>query len=116
MLLKAVESAEQELVPDNPVYRVTQSQVLRKAASDSDHDAIIFDYLARLEQSIGKLSSQIEFQPKYPTALQLSSGGLGSAVRAGIYPGLRLGLGSLNEKDQKLEIRGDSLGSGSLKN
>lgn len=99
---KAVDAAVQDGVPDNPVYRVTQHQVLNKATAQGSNDAILFDYLQRLEQSVGKLSSQIMSQANRGLGLHLASSGLTSTLLTdeGQAPGL--GLGSVFKEKQKI--------------
>lgn len=92
---KAVEAAVKESTPDNPVYRVTQHQVLNKATAQGSNDAILFDYLQRLEQSVGKLSSQITTQSNRRLGLHLASSGLKSTLLTDENPPARLGLDSL---------------------
>lgn len=101
-LVKAVDSSMEVATPDNPVYRVTQSQVLHKATPKESNDVILFDYLQRLEQSIGKLSAQMSSQPRQSMGLGLGSPGLGSTLLTDDTPLSKLGLGSVFNEKQKM--------------
>lgn len=111
-LEKSVTASLGEAEPDNPVYRVTQSQVLYSSPAKGSKDELVFDYLQRLEQSIGRLTAQISTQSNQGAGLHLASRGLGIDYLPEGVPGTGLGLGSLrigSQKDTNQAVGLDSL-------
>lgn len=112
-LEKTVTSSLEEAEPDNPVYRVRQTQVLHSVPAKGSNDALVFDYLERLEQSIGRLAAQINTQSYQGAGLHLASRGLGVGYIPEGVTGSGLGLSSLridSQKDTNQALGLDSLG------
>lgn len=57
-LIAAIESAESAAEPDNPVYRVSQSIVMREATRDDDTQGFLLKKLDYIESSINELRSR----------------------------------------------------------
>lgn len=94
-LAYAVTASMESKEPDNPVYRVTQSQVLHKVPSTDDKDSIILDYMQRLEQSVGRLTSQMASKSNQGIGLHLAAQGLTRDLKFDENYLAQAGLGSL---------------------
>ena len=84
--LAKITSSEQ---PDNPVYRVTQSKVLREFKFENvDQAKYIYEYLERLDNGLGKIERLVQNSTLTHNTINISSSNPSSGL---------LGIGSLNQ-------------------
>lgn len=84
--LAKITSSEQ---PDNPVYRVTQSKVLREFKFENvDQAKYIYEYLERLDNGLGKIERLVQNSALTHNTINNSSSNPSSGL---------LGIGSLNQ-------------------
>lgn len=84
--LAKITSSEQ---PDNPVYRVTQSKVLREFKfENADQAKYIYEYLERLDNGLGKIERLVQNSALTHNTINISSSNPSSGL---------LGIGSLNQ-------------------